>query len=154
MRDAYKEATEIGRKNGSRDLYYPASSRLVAEVALNGPHMGKRRAARNEKGGDADFWTVVGDIELRQYEAFSAGQLTSAKCQQLEREYRSLHKRVRAPRKWASVYDTAFLVLGSEAKRVPAAHPKSASALLKLLRHLTHSEDSEQPAQSHDSGRE
>jgi hypothetical protein len=92
---------------------------------------------------DADFWSVAGTIELEAYQAIAARQL-GARRARLERRYRDLHERAKSPRMWASVYDNAFLVLGSYARQGSPASEKerqAAGALLKQLREYAHPGD-------------
>ena len=63
----------------------------------------------------------------------AAGRLAAARPQ-LDREYRDLHKRMAAARMWASVYDTACLVLPNYANRVSRAERTAALELLASLR--------------------
>ena len=124
----YERAQEIGSANGVKDVYYPASNRLAADVALNAGKRGWRGLDREiaavvassleaKRANDADFWSVVGEIELRQYQAIARKRLAAA-YPQLLKAYQDLHKRVAATRMWSSVYDTACLVLPSYAARV------------------------------------
>ncbi|TMQ71691.1 MAG: hypothetical protein E6K80_04820 [Candidatus Eisenbacteria bacterium] len=121
MKASYERARAIGRRSGERDLFYPASNCLVADVASNAGRRGWRLDRENLEvvrqslqakrgGGDEDFWSVVGAIEVRQYGALAGKRLTSQR-RPLEKAYQDLHRRVRATRMWASVYDTAYLVL-------------------------------------------
>jgi hypothetical protein len=148
MKAAYERARVIGRDSGATDLYYPASNCLVADVALNAGRRGwrgfdaeirddVRESLNAKKGHDANFWTVVGAIELRQYEALAAKKLTSERAP-LERAYQDLRKRVTGTRVWGSVYDTAFLVFRSYAERSSGGEKDAANALLELLRKFAH----------------
>ena len=82
MKASYQDAQDVGEKNGASDLHYPASNRLAADVAL---HAGTRRwrsldpeiagilrkSLQAKSAADADFWSVVGETELDQYEALA-----------------------------------------------------------------------------------
>lgn len=151
MKKAYDDAQGIGRQTGARDLFYPASNGLVAEIALNAGRRGwpgfdpaaadvvrNSLAAKNRT--DADFWSVVGAIELQQYEAIIAGQLAS-RWEGLEIAHRDLYERVKATRMWSSVYDTACLVLRSYAERAQERERDTAIAALKLLQTFAHPEE-------------
>ena len=150
MKASYQRARDIGRKSGATDLYYPASNCLVADVALNAGRRGWRfdreildsvqQGLKAKSGNDADFWSIVGDIELRQYKALPARKLASERGQ-LERAYQDLHKRVKATRMWGSVYDTAFLVLRSYSDRASGREKDAATALLELLRTFAHPDE-------------
>ncbi len=159
MKKCYEHALEVGRTEQGADLYYPASNCLAAEVTLGA---GKPRLRLDPKlrdlvkkhldlksGINADFWSVVGDIELRQYEAIAARNLGGVRAK-LERAYKNLHERAKSPRMWSSVYDTAYLVLESFRRaQSPAAKTSgkarmetdAAEALLAMLRAFAHTED-------------
>jgi len=148
MNRSYERAQAIGASNGASDLYYPASNRLAADVALNAGRRGwralekttlavVRRSLAAKHADDADFWSVVGEIELQQYEALARRRLAAA-FPQLSKAYEDLHKRVAATRMWASVYDTACLVLPSYAGRVTGREKSSAAELLARLRGFAH----------------
>jgi CHAT domain-containing protein len=147
MKAAYEDAQAVGEKSGASDLYYPASNRLAADVAL---HAGGRirsldldtatilRKSLQEKSTtDPDFWSVVGETELDQYEAMARRKLASAR-KQLEKAYEDLHKRVTATRMWGSVYDTACLVLPNYASRAAGKERAAANELLAQLRTFAH----------------
>ena len=147
----YERAQEIGSANGVKDVYYPASNRLAADVALNGGKRGWRGLDRAiaavvasslevKRANDADFWSVVGEIELREYEAIARKRLAAA-YPQLLKAYQDLHKRVAATRMWSSVYDTACLVLPSYASRVVGRDKAIAKSLLEQLRAFAHPEE-------------
>ena len=154
MKQAYEKALKVGKTEDGADVYYPASNCLAADVAL-----GARKRARlrldagildtvqkyleAKSGVDADFWSVVGTIELEQYQAIAARRL-GARRTHLERLYRDLYARAQSTRMWASVYDNASLVLGSCAgsrSSASARERQAAEALLTLLRTFAHPED-------------
>ena len=89
---------------------------------------------------DANFWSVAGEIELRQYQAI-AGRKLAAAYPHLKKAYLDLHKRVAATRMWSSVYDTACLVLPSYADRVGGREKSTAKALLEQLRAFAHPDE-------------
>ena len=98
MKASYQEAQAIGAKSGASDLYYPASNCLAADVAL---HAGTRRwrsldretveilrqSLKAKSASDPDFWSVVGETELDQYEALARRKLAPAR-KQLDKAYR------------------------------------------------------------------
>ena len=150
MLSSYQQARETGERTGAADLFYPASNCLAAEVATNGGRRGWRgpdpkivdvvRRSLNEKNaGHADFWSVVGEIELRQYEALAKGRLSTS-LDALAKDYQALYIRTKAPRMWSSVYDTASLVLASYARRAPGKERTAAIALLAVVRRCAHPE--------------
>ena len=154
MKKAYEKALRVGKTEDGADLYYPASNCLAAEVAFGVYQRGRLRLdgeiphivekyLEAKSGADADFWSVVGNIELEQYQAIAARKL-SARRVHLERLYRDLYERAKSTRMWASVYDNASLVLGSYAGPRPSASTKerhAAEALLTMLRTFAHPED-------------
>jgi hypothetical protein len=151
MRDAYTNAQVLGEKSGATDVYYPVANRLTAEVALQAA-AGRawrldretatmlRRSLKEKSAADPDFWSVVGETELDQYEALAARKLASARPK-LSKAYEDLHKRVTATRMWASVYDTACLVLPLYAIRAGARERAAANELLGQLRSFAHPEE-------------
>jgi hypothetical protein len=148
MKASYQVAQNAGEKSGASDLYYPASNALAADVAL---HAGKaqwrtldrettrilRQSLQAKSASDPDFWSVVGETELDQYELLARRQLAPAR-RQLEKAYQDLHNRVTATRMWASVYDTACLVLTNYASRSTGKEKASANELLAQLRSFAH----------------
>jgi hypothetical protein len=155
MSAAYKDAQDVGEKNGASDLYYPASNRLAAEVAM---HAGKRRwrsldrataailrkSLQEKSATDPDFWSVVGETDLDQYDALARKRLAAAR-KQLDKAYEDLHKRVTATRMWASVYDTACLVLPNYASRATGKEKTAANELLAQLRRFAYPQEVEVP---------
>jgi hypothetical protein len=152
MRAAYVDAQKVGERSGASDVYYPIANRLTADVAL---HAGTRRRSLDREtasmlrkslkarsASDPDFWSVVGETELDQYEALSARKLAAAH-KQLARAYEDLHKRVTATRMWASVYDTACLVLPNYASRAKGKERAAANELLAQLRGFAHPDEPE-----------
>lgn len=151
MQTAYRDAQALGEKAGAPDVYYPASNRLTAEVALHaGTRRGGtldrntvailRRSLQTRSATDPDFWTVVGETELDQYEAIAARKLAPAR-RPLSRAYEDLHNRVTATRMWASVYDTACLVLPNYASRATGKERAAANELLAQLRSFAHPDE-------------
>ncbi len=150
MKAAYALAMKVGRRSGNRDLFYPASNCVVADVALNGGRRGWRGVDRALLAGvreslkaksrqDADFWSLVGAIELDQWDALAKRRLKRARPA-LAKAYQDLYKRVKAARMWASVYDTACLVLANYAARSARPERLAAQELLVLLRSFAHPE--------------
>ena len=91
MKARYQEAQEVGEKSGTAAIYYPASNRLAADVALNAGARGKRRFdqataelirkhLQDQSAADPDFWSVVGEIELDQYEALAKRKLAASRA--------------------------------------------------------------------------
>jgi hypothetical protein len=151
MRAAYQDAQKVGEQSGATDVYYPIANRLTADVALHAG-TGKSRSLDREmarllrkslqarSAADPDFWSVVGETELDQYEALVARKLAPVR-KQLSRAYDDLHKRVTATRMWASVYDTACLVLPNYASRATGKEKAAANELLAQLRSFAHPDE-------------
>ncbi len=148
MAARYRAAHHVGVTSQALDVYYPASNRLVAEVALNAGTKSwrsldrevsaiVRKSLQTKMATDPDFWSVVGEIELEQYEALAKRKLAKARGQ-LDKAYQDLHKRVTATRMWASVYDTACLVLPNYANRASGKEKAAAQELLVQLRGFAH----------------
>jgi hypothetical protein len=99
-----------------------------------------RKSLQAKSASDPDFWSVVGETELDQYEALAARKLAPAR-KQLSRAYEDLHKRVTATRMWASVYDTACLVLPNYGTRATGKEKAAAQELLAQLRSFAHPDE-------------
>jgi hypothetical protein len=151
MQAAYQQAQELGEKNGTTDLLYPVSNRFSAAVALHagagrsrsldhGTARMLRQTLQAKSATDPDFWSVVGETELDQYEALVARKLAPARSQ-LSRAYEDLHQRVTATRMWATVYDTACLVLPRYAGNAKGKEKAAAYELLAQLRRFAHPDE-------------
>jgi hypothetical protein len=92
-----------------------------------------RDSLHAKTASDPDFWSVVGEIELDQFEALARRRLAASR-KQLNNAYEDLHKRVTATRMWGAVYDTACLVLPNYAQRATAREKAAARELLGQLR--------------------
>jgi CHAT domain-containing protein len=145
MANSYAEAQKIGERSGAKDLDYPASNRLAADVAL---HAGRGRwrnldaslvkvVTRSLDAAEATFWTVVGRSELDLYQALAKRRLAAAQPR-LEKAFKDLHRRVRSTRLWGSVYDTACLTLPAYEARASAREQAAARTLLRQLRDFAH----------------
>jgi hypothetical protein len=150
MDGAYKRAQEVGQTGGAMDLYYPAINRLVAAAALNAGRRGWRgldpelvaivQAGLRAKSADANFWIVVGDIELRTYQAL-ANRSLSSQARTLIQDLTDLHLRATSRRMWASVYDTACLTLRNYLTGGNPADRKAATTLIELMRGFAHRDE-------------
>jgi triacylglycerol esterase/lipase EstA (alpha/beta hydrolase family) len=146
MKAHYAAAETIARgsmKDGHGNivnLFYPAMNRIAAQLASEG---GARGAAaldpetladvqRSMAAAPADFWSVVGQTELRMYESASTGTLAQ-NLEALMREFRDHHARADSPRMWASVHDNAVFVLSKYAGRAVAIEARAATDLLAAL---------------------
>ena len=145
MRTRYRAARDLARSTASPDLFYPMMNVLTAELA--GPADGRPRLAaadlaaiRESLAGrvavSPDFWSVVGQTELKMYEAVAAGSL-AAVHEPLRREFSEHHQRVSAPHLWGSVCDNATLILSRYVREHTGAEQKAAVTLLDALRGLT-----------------
>jgi hypothetical protein len=143
MKLHYQRAAAIARESNAPDLFYPAMNHLAADLALNAgrrgwkgldPSMVEATFASLEAKNlaDPDFWSVVGQTELKLYKALAAGKLASTR-ESLESGHQDLHRRVNAPWMWSSVYDTTHFVLQKYRLRASAKEKKAAQTLLQYL---------------------
>lgn len=153
MKGRYQAALAIGTKSGTADVFYPMSNCLAADVAVNAGAAAWRgldtdmvaeieQTLKTNNERDPDFWSVVGVIELKEFEALAKRSLAPAR-EQLVKEYEDLYRRVKATRMWASVYDTACLILPNYAERVARtsrAEATAAGELVDMLRRFAHPE--------------
>ena len=157
MKIYYALAEKIGRENKSTDLFYPALNHIVADLAMNAgdpmwPGLDDACVEAVRSGlairarDDPNFWSVVGEIELRMYDALSRRDL-AAVSDRLAQEFGALKQRVPAAKMWSTVHDNARFLLGLYAKRAllhsqspdgPAtqAHQAEARAASDLLASL------------------
>jgi hypothetical protein len=105
-----------------------------------------RQGLQARSATEPDFWSVVGETEIDQYEALAGRRLAAAR-KQLEKAYEDLHKRVTATRMWGSVYDTACLVLPNYASRATGKERAAANELLAQLRRFAHPAEGPMDAQ-------
>jgi len=151
MKRRYEHAVDVARTHGAADLAYPAANCLAADVALHAGRASSRRldarivgtlrqSLAAKTGSEADFWSVVGGIELKQCEALAEGRLVRAQ-REFDAEYQDLHRRVASTRMWSTVYDTACLILPPYADRASAREAAAARALLAQLRKFAHPDD-------------
>jgi hypothetical protein len=144
MRLHYRNAVEIGHKDHASDVFYPALNYLAADLCLNAGRRGwkgfdssivqsTRTSLEAKNRGDPDFWSIVGETELKLYNAVSEGRLARER-ERLEKGYEDLHKRVSAPWLWSSVYDTAQFVLRKYSARASDKESRATHALLTYLR--------------------
>jgi hypothetical protein len=145
MRARYRAARDLAKSTSSAEAFYPMLNVLAADLAS--PLAGRPRieaadlaAIRESLAGrvavSPDFWSIVGQTELKMCEAVAAGKL-SASRDALWEEFSDHHQRVSAPRMWASVYDNATLILRRYALDYGGAEGKAAESLLGALRGLT-----------------
>jgi hypothetical protein len=146
MRDHYNAAERIARSDAANEkvnLYYPVMNRIAAQLALEG---GTRRvSARDAQTLDAvqrsmaaapvDFWSVVGQTELKMYASLFGGTLEKD-VSRLTEDFKEHHSRVSAPKRWASVLDTASFVLLKYKSRAKKGEAAAAGRLLEQLAEL------------------
>jgi hypothetical protein len=143
MQQHYARAEALAADDPDAEFFYPALNRIAADVALHAgrpnwqglaPELISSVVAALEARGkaDPDFWSIVGQTELRVYEALSAGDVAKAKPR-LEEAWRDLHARVPSDHTWRSVYDTAHLVLSKYRERVTGGEREAADEILALL---------------------
>jgi hypothetical protein len=143
MKRHYRRAVDMGREQQASNLFYPAMNVLVADLARNAGTRqwkgldqqvvdGARQSLRARNQADPDFWSLVGQTELRMYEVM-ASNTWSREAPALERGFADLFKRSQGSRHWRSVYDNADFVLSRYIRR---ASPKSRRAAVDLLAQL------------------
>jgi hypothetical protein len=146
MRDHYGAAEQIARSddaNVKANLYYPAMNRIAAQLALEG---GTGRASshdaqtlagvqRSMAAAPVDFWSVVGQTELKMYASLFGGTLEKDVSGLIE-DFKDHHSRVSAPKRWASVLDSASFVLLKYQSRAKRGEAAAAARLLEQLAEL------------------
>ena len=139
----YGNAERLARQADAHDLFYSARNSMSAEMCL--AFLERRpaelaadrmravqdsldRAAREQP----DFWSVVGQIELRVLAAIAARQL-AGQGPALLAEFTDLKSRIAARSMWDSVHTEARFTLEPYQKRASAAERRAAQALLGAL---------------------
>jgi tetratricopeptide (TPR) repeat protein len=149
MKRHYSRATVLGRETQLFDFSYPALNELAADIVLNAGTDGWKGLSADlleatesclkaKADTDPDFWSVLGQTELRVYQALARGKLASERAE-IERAYADIQLRVSAVRKWDSVIDTASFVLPKYASRTSGSEKEAATGLLTYLEQLTKS---------------
>jgi hypothetical protein len=140
----YGNAERLAREAQADNLFYPGKNNISAELRLS--FLERRpaelavdrmqavqdslaRAARTKP----DFWSVVGQIELRLLTALAAQQL-AGEAATLIGEFEELKSRVPAPTMWDSVHAEARFTLEPYQGVASAAEKRAAQALLDALR--------------------
>jgi hypothetical protein len=90
---------------------------------------------RSMAAAPADFWSVVGQTELKMYASLREGSL-ARDLDDLVGAFRKHFERVSAPRMWASVYDNATFVLSKYLQRTTKQEAEAARELLDSLAKL------------------
>ena len=148
MKDHYKAAEEIASRHAADtgrkgNVYYPAMNRIAAQLALEAGGAGSVPLSdealaviqRSMRDAPADFWSVVGQTELKMYASLFGGTLKKDVARLLE-DFRDHHSRVSAPKRWASVLDNASFVLSKYQKRANRSESEAARQLLAHLAQL------------------
>ena len=139
----YGNAERIAREAQADNLFYPGKNNISAELRLaflerrpaelaadrmQAVQESLARAAREKP----DFWSVVGQIELRVLTAVAAQQLAGA-APGLIGEFEDLKLRVPARTMWDSVHAEARFTLEPYQGFASAAEKRAAQALLEAL---------------------
>ena len=140
----YGNAERLARAENADNLFYPAKNGISAELRLaflerrpaelavdrmRAVEESLARAARERP----DFWSVVGQIELRVLVAV-AGQRLASESASLIGEFGDLKARVPARTMWDSVYAEARFTIEPYAAVAAPAERRAAEALLAALR--------------------
>ena len=134
-------AEQVGRSGGNVEWYFPALSRIAADVAVN---LGKPRwqgldrqavvaisSLLSEKiKADPDFCSVIGKIELDFYYALSEKRL-SAELGAILKQVNNLAQRVTSCRWWGSVYDQ-FEFMWMHCERALKKDPAELAAFVEI----------------------
>ena len=139
----YGNAERLARAADADNLFYPAKNGISAELRLafleRRPAelaVDRMRAVQESLARAAserpDFWSVVGQIELRVLVAV-AGQRLAAEVNALVADFRDLKARVPARTMWDSVHSEARFTLEPYLGIAGVAEQKAAKALLDAL---------------------
>jgi CHAT domain-containing protein len=139
----YGNAERLAREANAANLFYPAKNgisaelrlafleRRPAELAVDRMRSVQESLAR-AASESPDFWSVVGQIELRLLEAVAAQQLADQSAT-LIAAFRDLKARVPARSMWDSVYSEARFTLEPYLGIASAIEQRAATALLDAL---------------------
>ena len=142
----YGNAERLAREAHADNLFYPAKNGISAELRLafleRRPAelaVDRMRAVQESLARAAserpDFWSVVGQIELRVLAAVAAQQL-AGESTALIAEFSDLKARVPARTMWDSVHSEARFTLEPYQGIASAAERRAAQALLDALREM------------------
>jgi hypothetical protein len=146
MATHYAAAEARAREGGAGNLFYPAKNGISAELRIawleaRTPQGLKarcdevRRSLASSAAAQPDFWSVVGQSELRVLEALAQGRLAAAGAA-LIGAFRDLKARVPAARMWDSVCSEARFTLVPYQAVASDAEAKAARQLLASLQEL------------------
>ncbi|HLL84803.1 MAG TPA: tetratricopeptide repeat-containing protein, partial [Longimicrobium sp.] len=147
MEERYAKAEMLARDTRDPELFYPALNRMAAALIVDGGKPGwsgfdpktisaVRDSLNVKLRQEPDFWSMVGQTELRLYEAVAAGALAQVR-DSLELEYGNLHARVYAPWMWRSVRDQIRFVLVRYQARATDPEREAVAAILERLEAFT-----------------
>jgi hypothetical protein len=137
----YRDAENLGGAANDPETFYPLYNRLVVELCLGAQASAGgvvadiarlRRLLQGRLAAAPDFWSKVGESDLRLLEAVMEAKL-AAERPLIEAGYRDLHERVSAVRNWASVYDTAAFLLDTYDARSSDDREQAAAAAIRRL---------------------
>jgi tetratricopeptide (TPR) repeat protein len=139
MKECYLRAEDLARKGRHPELFYPALNALAAQLIVDAGGEGWpgfdpsriaeiRASLEAKKDRDPDFWSWVGLIDLRFYEAVARSTL-AADCPEIEAAYVDLHERDGSRRHWSSVRDQLRFVLSAR-RSLPDADRRAGQTLL------------------------
>jgi hypothetical protein len=118
----YQQGEDIARSSNAGNLFYPAMNRMSVALAVSASESkpsgfepeqisAVRQSLQRQNANEPDFWSVVGMIELRIYEALAKQDL-SHELEGLIADLKDLRVRSISARMWASVADQARFTLG------------------------------------------
>ena len=153
MLEHYGAAEAIAHETGVRPIFYPAMNRIAAQLALAADAKPLDEAditavRKSMQSVSPDFWSVVGQTELKVFASMAAGQL-SQDLGGLIADFGKHHERVSNSWMWGSVLDTANFV-SSRYRRLANESEKAAAD--KLLGELKIPAASDAPCPAERSG--
>ncbi|MES2958692.1 MAG: CHAT domain-containing protein [Pseudomonadota bacterium] len=143
MKAHYARAEALARATDTSELFYPALSRMAAELVTDAAQPGwrgfdpadtaflRQRLAEKTRD-DPDFWSVAGLTELWVYEAVAARALAPVQSA-ITDEYSELHRRISGTNYWRPLYDTTHFALDGYAARANATERRACNQLVRLL---------------------
>ncbi len=140
MLEHYGAAEAIARETGVRPIFYPAMNRIAAQLALAADAQPLDEAdvaavRKSMQSVSPDFWSVVGQTELKVFASMAAGQL-SQDLVGLIADFGKHHERVSNSWMWSSVLDTATFVSSRYRRLANESEQAAADKLLGELESL------------------
>jgi len=144
MKASYARAESLARATNYAALFYPALNRMAAELIVDADKpkwnnfdpatLGDVLESLSIRARDEpDFWSFIGMIELRTYQAIADRRLAAARAG-IEHDLDELFTRVSAASMWSSVLDQASFVLPKYAQRAAGPERQAANQLLARVR--------------------